>query len=48
MKPGEAAAVCGITPDAMRQRLSRGRAMLARQLEQDDGKVILSLKAVTT
>jgi RNA polymerase sigma-70 factor (ECF subfamily) len=48
MKPGEAAAVCGTTPDAMRQRLSRGRAMLAWQLEQDDGKVILSLKAVTT
>ena len=30
MKPGEAAAVCGITPEAMRQRLSRARALVAQ------------------
>lgn len=48
MKPAEAAVVCGITPDAMRQRLSRGRDMLARQLDEHDATVILSLKAVTT
>lgn len=34
MKPAEAAAVCGITPEAMRQRLSRGRAMLATELDE--------------
>lgn len=36
MKPAEAAAVCGITPEAMRQRLSRGRAMLATELDKRD------------
>jgi RNA polymerase sigma-70 factor (ECF subfamily) len=40
MKPAEAAAVCGITPEAMRQRVCRARAMLARQLnEQDDASL---------
>jgi RNA polymerase sigma factor (sigma-70 family) len=32
--PAEAAVICGVTPDALRQRLSRGRAMLARALEE--------------
>jgi RNA polymerase sigma-70 factor (ECF subfamily) len=31
--PAEAAAVCGITPEAMRQRLSRARNLLAERLE---------------
>ena len=48
MKPAEAAAVCGVTPEAMRQRLSRGRAMLARQLDEHDSVLMLSLKAVLT
>jgi RNA polymerase sigma-70 factor (ECF subfamily) len=48
MKPAEAAAVCGITPEAMRQRISRARAMLARQLGEHDEAVMLSLKVVTT
>ena len=46
MKPAEAAAVCGITSEAMRQRLSRGRAMLARQLDERDSAVILFVKTV--
>ena len=33
LTPAEAAAVCGITPEAMRQRLSRARGMLARRLD---------------
>jgi RNA polymerase sigma-70 factor (ECF subfamily) len=33
MRPSEAAAVCGITPEAVRQRLSRARAQLARDLD---------------
>jgi RNA polymerase sigma-70 factor (ECF subfamily) len=37
LQPSEAADVCGVTPEAMRQRLSRARAMLARALEEDDG-----------
>ena len=36
MKPAEAAAVCGITSEAMRQRLSRARAMLAARLDEHD------------
>jgi RNA polymerase sigma-70 factor (ECF subfamily) len=34
LTPSEAAAVCGITPEAMRQRLKRARAQLARQLDE--------------
>lgn len=34
MTPSEAAGVCGITPEALRQRLSRARSMLARELEK--------------
>lgn len=33
MKPAEAAIVCGTTPEAMRQRLSRARALVSRRLE---------------
>ena len=36
MKPAEAAAVCGITPEAMRQRLSRARAAIASHLDECD------------
>jgi RNA polymerase sigma-70 factor (ECF subfamily) len=31
----DAADVCGITPEALRQRLSRARALLARALDED-------------
>ena len=48
MKPAEAAAVCGISPEAMRQRISRARAMLTRHFDQSDAAVTLSLKAITT
>jgi RNA polymerase sigma-70 factor (ECF subfamily) len=34
LTPGEAAAVCGINPETLRQRLSRARAALAAELEQ--------------
>ena len=34
--PTEAASVCGITPEAMRQRLKRARAMLTRRMEEND------------
>lgn len=33
LSPSEAAGICGITPEAMRQRLSRGRALLANRLD---------------
>ena len=34
LTPAEAAVVCGVRPDAMRQRLSRARALLAERLER--------------
>ena len=33
LRPSEAAVVCGVTPDALRQRLSRGRALLAQRMD---------------
>jgi len=33
MAPGEAAGVCGLTPEAMRKRLERARDLLAARLE---------------
>ena len=48
MKPADAAVVCGITPEAMRQRLSRARAAIARHLDEGGEIVIPALKAVTT
>ena len=48
MKPAEAAAVCEITPEAMRQRLRRARAAIAAHLEECDNTIIAGLKAVTT
>ncbi len=34
LSPMEAAVVCGVSPDALRQRLSRARAQLARALDE--------------
>ena len=48
MKPAEAAAVCGVTPEAMRQRLSRARAAIARRLDEADHTAIVTFKVVTT
>jgi DNA-directed RNA polymerase specialized sigma24 family protein len=35
LKPIEAAEVCGVTPDALRQRLARARAALIRHMNLD-------------
>jgi RNA polymerase sigma-70 factor, ECF subfamily len=35
LRPAEAAGVCGISPEAMRQRLSRARTAQAATLEVD-------------
>jgi RNA polymerase sigma-70 factor (ECF subfamily) len=45
---GEAAAVCGVTPEAMRQRVSRARALLARRLTEAESLGLASLREVTT
>jgi RNA polymerase sigma-70 factor, ECF subfamily len=36
LQPGDAAAVCGITPEALRQRLSRGRTLLSQRLKTEE------------
>jgi RNA polymerase sigma-70 factor (ECF subfamily) len=43
LRPMDAAAVCGITPEALRQRLSRGRTLLSQRLKAKE----LSHKAVS-
>jgi RNA polymerase sigma factor (sigma-70 family) len=48
MQPAEAAVVCGITPEAMRQRLSRARTAIARRLDERNGPALAGLKEVTT
>lgn len=44
----QAAAVCGISPDAMRQRLSRARAMMARTLGEREVPLLAVLKEATS
>jgi RNA polymerase sigma-70 factor (ECF subfamily) len=48
LRPSEAAAVCGISSTAMRQRLSRARAALDRQMTATDAPGLSALKEVTT
>ncbi|MCX6549784.1 MAG: RNA polymerase sigma factor [Acidobacteria bacterium] len=47
LTPSEAAAVCGLTPDALRQRLSRARAMLDRALASTEVNVAALPREVT-
>ena len=46
--PSEAAAVCGVSAPAMRQRLSRARALLDRHLTETDLPGLAVLKEVVT
>jgi RNA polymerase sigma-70 factor, ECF subfamily len=48
LRPAEAAAVCGIAPETMRQRLSRARALLARSLDDSERRVLRTLEEATT
>jgi RNA polymerase sigma-70 factor (ECF subfamily) len=48
LRPAEAALVCGITPEAMRQRLSRARARLACALDERTEPRLAVLKEVAT
>jgi RNA polymerase sigma-70 factor (ECF subfamily) len=48
MKPAEAAVVCGVSPEAMRQRISRARALVTQELDPDNQLLLATLKAVTT
>ena len=48
LRPSEAATVCGISAPAMRQRLSRARALLDRQMTATTAVSLSTLKEVTT
>jgi RNA polymerase sigma-70 factor, ECF subfamily len=48
LRPAEAAVVCGIASDAMRQRLSRARSLLAERLDEMDAPGLTALKEVAT
>ena len=44
----EASEVCGISPEAMRQRISRARALLARRLDDATALGLTGLREVET
>jgi RNA polymerase sigma-70 factor (ECF subfamily) len=46
LQPAEAAEVCGVTPEALRKRLSRAREMLARSLDERDRRCAAILNEV--
>jgi RNA polymerase sigma-70 factor (ECF subfamily) len=48
LRPAEAAQVCGITPEAMRQRICRARSAMAQRLGEVDDALSVALKEVTT
>lgn len=48
LSPSEAADVCGISPEAMRQRLSRARSLLARRLEATGEPTLATLREAKT
>jgi RNA polymerase sigma-70 factor, ECF subfamily len=48
MRHSEAAEICGVTAEAMRQRVSRARALLARRLADAEVPPLASLKEITT
>jgi RNA polymerase sigma-70 factor (ECF subfamily) len=46
LTPSDAAAVCGVTPEAMRQRLKRARALLAQRLDECGRQPVAQLREV--
>jgi RNA polymerase sigma-70 factor (ECF subfamily) len=48
LRHSEAAEICGVTAEAMRQRVSRARALLARRLTDSEVPILASLKEITT
>ena len=48
LRHAEAAEICGVTPEAMRQRLSRARVLFARGLASGDVTGLTSLNERTT
>jgi RNA polymerase sigma-70 factor (ECF subfamily) len=48
LRHSEAAEICGVTAEAMRQRVSRARALLARRLTDSEVPILTSLTEITT
>jgi RNA polymerase sigma-70 factor (ECF subfamily) len=48
LSPAEAAEICGVSPEAMRQRLSRGRALLAERLDASGRATMAVFREVKT
>ena len=48
LRHAEAADICGVTTEAMRQRVSRARALLVRRLTDSEVPLLASLKEITT
>ena len=48
MRQSDAAEICGVTAETMRQRVTRARTLLARRLDDGEVPILASLKEVTT
>ena len=48
MRHSDAAEICGVTAEAMRQRVTRARALLACRLADAEAPIVASLKEITT
>ena len=48
LQPSEAAAICGVTPETLRQRLHRARTMVAKRLEETDLEPVMKVREVLT
>lgn len=48
LRPAEAAEVCGITAETMRQRISRARSAIARHLDESERALLIALREVAT
>jgi RNA polymerase sigma-70 factor (ECF subfamily) len=48
LRHSDAAEICGVTTEAMRQRVSRARSLLARRLADAETPFLAALKEVTT
>jgi len=48
LQHAEAADICGVTTEAMRQRVSRARARLARRLTDSETPILATRKEITT
>ena len=47
LRHSEAADICGVTVEAMRQRVSRARTLLARHLTAEEAPMLAALKEIT-